>query len=451
MKKILTLIAAVMMTVCASAEETVLFESADGVALSWSGTYVDGTKISASTGLTLHVTIKTTSGDWWQYKLCQAVEGWPAILVPNTNSDGFVTASTVAYSWAAGTYTQDFELTDEMISQLKSGVYFQGSISNSGNLETAPQLLLMKVTVTSEVKYADPVDISSHMDAYGNILAEYFEGYSDDAKVEFIYNVEGYSDDIKGWGAGSLKSIDGTVDTELSFPIKAEGENITTTTIGELKTALTAGPDTYGRYGLYWNMWGCVEGNTNTRAAIKIYEIAETITTNENGVASYVTTSALDFSNVEGLKAYLATEVTSSDITLVEATKVPAGTALVVKGTASSEFNIPVTSSAEAVDNKFLASDGTITGGANIYALAKTGVFKKVASSVTIPAGKAYLVAPAGAKDALTLNFGEEATAINAVETVNTENGIAYNLAGQRVNRNAKGIVIINGKKMIVK
>ena len=37
------------------------------------------------------------------------------------------------------------------------------------------------------------------------------------------------------------------------------------------------------------------------------------------------------------------------------------------------------------------------------------------------------------------------------VDEVNNADAPAYNIAGQRVNKNAKGIVIINGKKYINK
>ena len=46
----------------------------------------------------------------------------------------------------------------------------------------------------------------------------------------------------------------------------------------------------------------------------------------------------------------------------------------------------------------------------------------------------------------------QDATAINGIETtVKAENNARYNIAGQRVNDSFKGIVIVNGKKMLVK
>ena len=44
-----------------------------------------------------------------------------------------------------------------------------------------------------------------------------------------------------------------------------------------------------------------------------------------------------------------------------------------------------------------------------------------------------------------------DASGINNITVDNAKNGVRYNLAGQRVNESYKGVVIENGKKMIVK
>ena len=62
----------------------------------------------------------------------------------------------------------------------------------------------------------------------------------------------------------------------------------------------------------------------------------------------------------------------------------------------------------------------------------------------------AYLALP---KETLAKGFSFvdiEATGIKNVNTIVGTNAM-YNLAGQRVNKNAKGIVIVNGKKMLNK
>lgn len=69
-----------------------------------------------------------------------------------------------------------------------------------------------------------------------------------------------------------------------------------------------------------------------------------------------------------------------------------------------------------------------------------------------LAANKAYLAVPksAGIKVA-SMWIDGNTTSIDAIKDVHETYGVAYNLAGQRVNANAKGIVIINGKKVLKK
>ena len=46
---------------------------------------------------------------------------------------------------------------------------------------------------------------------------------------------------------------------------------------------------------------------------------------------------------------------------------------------------------------------------------------------------------------------GEQTTAIEGIEAENAENGLVYNLNGQRVVKAQKGLYIVNGKKMVKK
>jgi len=73
-------------------------------------------------------------------------------------------------------------------------------------------------------------------------------------------------------------------------------------------------------------------------------------------------------------------------------------------------------------------------------------------TSGTLAAGKAYLELPkssAGSR-ALRIAFAGVTTGINAVETAVNDNTV-YNLNGQRVALPAKGLFIVNGKKVIRK
>jgi len=175
----------------------------------------------------------------------------------------------------------------------------------------------------------------------------------------------------------------------------------------------------------------------------------ETITIPSDGVLTYVTTNALDFSSVNGaFTAYVPTGVNAkkTSVTTAEVTSVPAGTALLIKGDAG-EYNVTIVASADApAENIFLISDGNVQGADNIFAYSKSAKqFKKVSSSIKVPAGKCYLQID-GVQDALDIDFEGEATAVDAIAEASEaeaapvkviKNGKLYignyNVAGQQV------------------
>lgn len=169
------------------------------------------------------------------------------------------------------------------------------------------------------------------------------------------------------------------------------------------------------------------------------------VAVNSSNTASLVTPCALDFTG-STLKAYVATAVSESAITLEEVTTVAAGQPIVVKGE-TCDVNVIASAAAPTV-NLFQTGAITVAAGQNVYALSKNdGQFHKVAEGTDIPAGKAYIIASSAAKT-LTLDFDGAATGINSAVATKL-NGAAFNLMGQKVSANAKGIVIINGKKVV--
>lgn len=184
-------------------------------------------------------------------------------------------------------------------------------------------------------------------------------------------------------------------------------------------------------------------GNYTVRAANgrggfgEVAEIAsEAITTNTFGNASHVAGKALDFSGVEGLKAYVATAADGAGITLAEVTAVPAGTAFVVQATekAQQTYYIPtttenVTLTATNVFEGSATESIATQGGYTYYALSKSkGMFAKVGSSVaSIPAGKAFVKISnnLNAKETLVFFFDGETTGIVDVDAAEAkQNGV---------------------------
>lgn len=101
-----------------------------------------------------------------------------------------------------------------------------------------------------------------------------------------------------------------------------------------------------------------------------------------------------------------------------------------------------------------LAHIDGLNGGTNtLYGFnAANGEFVKVGTGVSIDAFRAYISVPGTGAAKLAAHFGDETSGITSYENDNqNKNRNAYNLAGQRVDANAKGIVIINGKKYINK
>lgn len=174
---------------------------------------------------------------------------------------------------------------------------------------------------------------------------------------------------------------------------------------------------------------------------------------------TYVTTIPLDFSDIEGLKAYRASAAGSGSVTLTSVETVPVITPLVLIGTASTTYNVPVASSASPIGTNFLvAGDGTTVfdGTTYDYILYSDGLFYQIGSG-TVAATKAYLHCDSdpttgGSTRSLALNFEDETTGLKAIDNGQTtiENAV-YDLQGRRVVQPQKGLYIINGKKIIIK
>lgn len=78
--------------------------------------------------------------------------------------------------------------------------------------------------------------------------------------------------------------------------------------------------------------------------------------------------------------------------------------------------------------------------------------FYQLKSGVNVGAGKAYLKIDNPSDAKLKVVFGgDDITGINNVNAANPDSETVYNLNGCRVNDSYKGIVIVNGKKVIRK
>ncbi len=201
---------------------------------------------------------------------------------------------------------------------------------------------------------------------------------------------------------------------------------------------------------------------------IRIYKIeftpADAITVTTAGLATYASNYNLDFSGVTGIKAYKAS-ISDKTITFTKMDEVPAGEGMLIRAMsdldAEKTFYVPHKASASPIENAMKRGEGTavayhpsdyiynyvLSGGSN-------GVGFYQANGETVPTNRAYLQSTAALAKGFVINYddeeGEETDGIKAVST-KVENGVRYNLAGQKVGADYKGIVIVNGKKYLRK
>ena len=204
------------------------------------------------------------------------------------------------------------------------------------------------------------------------------------------------------------------------------------------------------------------EGNQYLKTIEVTYPVNLTSTTITPAYAksTYVTTYPLSFSTVEGLKAYIATDASDGKVTLEEVHEVPAGTPLMLIGTAETEYTVPVDVAASFLaypDNMFVAGDGTteFDGSTYDYILFSDGLFYQIGSG-KVATTKAYLHCDSdptvnNGSRGLTLVFGGEATGISSVNGDEVNAKGYFNLNGQRVSQPSKGLYIVEGKKVIIK
>lgn len=172
------------------------------------------------------------------------------------------------------------------------------------------------------------------------------------------------------------------------------------------------------------------------------------------------------------MKAYIAEKVDNSTIELVKLTEgqIPANTGVIVYAdvTADTNFELVPTSYTGTQDLSANRLKGVLANTAvntvtdydadsyNYYALVKGASaveFQKAAPTATLKANSAYLVLPASSEAKIKFTFDDdEATGIQTSEVKSEEAELRiYNLSGQLVGEDYKGIVIKNGKKMLNK
>ena len=266
----------------------------------------------------------------------------------------------------------------------------------------------------------------------------------------YLYNKYENSDIV---GTCELSIPDGVI---TKIDINAEGtERLTTESDGSGKLE---GSTWIGRAQTV-TIKHCNVGNNVNITKLTVTYIPAT-TRVKIGEAQYTTycnfDHALDFSDITGLNAYVVSKVKDKSVILTGIDAAPKETPVILNAPAGT-YSLKIIESADEIEHNYLkVSDGAKKGGNDVYALASRsdGVgFYVVDESVTIPEGKCYLQTDNNlAKSHLDFDF-EMADDISDVriDTKVSNNGIYYNLRGQRVLHPSKGIYILNNRKVLIK
>lgn len=277
------------------------------------------------------------------------------------------------------------------------------------------------------------------------------------------------TDKAKGEGFRWWKNTDDTSDFRAYsysvFTISvAEGYYITSITMkGAIPSSSLKANDENIENGKWSGMSQSVVFKPSNTLEIKSITVnytqqQESLTTAASGFATYVANYPVDYSKL-GLTVYevAVNQEQTGVVYRPFVGAVPAGMAVLVQGVPNKEYSLtPATVADHSYKTDLRASDGTVKAAdSEIYAFATLrGVsgFKLVTDGVVIPAKKGYLKLTSAGSAKNFFAFDDVDTGIGHIDANNMgTTSVVYNLAGQRVDKYYKGIVIENGKKIIRK
>lgn len=277
------------------------------------------------------------------------------------------------------------------------------------------------------------------------------------------------TDKAEGEGFRWLKNTDGIYDFRAYsysvFTISvAEGYYITSITMkGAIPSSSLRANDENIENGKWSGMSQSVEFKPSNTLDIKSITVnytqqQESLTTAASGFATYTADYPVDYSKL-GLTVYevVVNQEQTGVVYRPFVGAVPAGMAVLVQGVPNKEYSLtPATVADHSYKTDLRASDGTVKAAdSEIYAFATLrGVsgFKLVTDGVVIPAKKGYLKLTSAGSAKNFFAFDDVDTGIGHIDANNMgTTSVVYNLAGQRVDKYYKGIVIENGKKIIRK
>lgn len=310
----------------------------------------------------------------------------------------------------------------------------------------------------SEINKEDGVDVITFtkQEYPHNVQVDFENVYPNGAKIRLTMVA-------KGSAEGSINAVLQNPDNYHECS-KYEDINLTTDGFQSIEKTFTCSGDNARR--LLLNV-----GNYDGEIYIKSVKIValdvpeETVTISPSGYSTYAAYYPVDYSKLD-LEAYavkLNTDKKTITLKKIEEGVVPAGKAVLLKGTPGKSYELTIGEGDEAkFDTDLKVSDGTATSSEKtavaVYGLATVDGqdgFYKASKGKTIPVKCAYLEVANSASSAKCFSLGDHSGSTTGITSVKNEaagnNAPMYNLAGQLVDKGYKGIVIKNGKKIVLK
>ena len=380
------------------------------------------------------------------------------MVVTATYSDASSDDVTASCTWspAGALTTSDTEVT---ISYTENAVTKTATQVITVNEYTQPE----EVEITN---WSALFGVAADAGALSRANLKDYEGTMDGVSLVYKKASSMYikSDDIRIYNGSALSftAPTGYVMTEVTFAGTSSSDKAPTADVGTFNYSTKKWTGVAEEFTLSRN-----SGNGYTKFTSATITLAPGTKVTNAKYATYVTVKHTDFASSTGVTAY---KVTNADdkITLVEIDEAPKGTPVVIAAEEDTyALEVAASEPAAVTGNILRVSDGSIVGDyetdgvgyiSTYYVLGKNGSwvgFAPLANGVTLPKGKAYIHdndwTDSAAKAFLPFVIDDETTGINSIENGKLNIEGAYNLNGQKVSGNYKGIVIINGKKYLNK
>lgn len=320
-----------------------------------------------------------------------------------------------------------------------------------------------------------PADVSYDITVYdpnakGTKMNPYTVAEVIDGTATGVVYVKGYIVGTYGSGSKSNFARSGQIKSNLALADNADESNSDNTAAlqlenNSLRTDFNASDKPYNIGVAQIVVKGSVVSyitSKGIKSPEEITKVAEKVNIGADGMATYYTDCALDFTGFDDMYAYTATVTSEGEITYDQVLQAPANTGLLLrnKNKAAASHVVPVAASPETVsENAFIGTLSDIAALATDGGEGKTNyILNKVSGTVgfykaaghKVGTHKAYLQVPAGVTAKGFYGF-DDATAVEGIEIAGETNVPVYNLQGQRVNDSYRGVVIVNGKKFVNK